>query len=59
VIAVVALKDKSATKAQLFEYTRTVLGYKRPKDILVIDELPKNANGKIDMPRLKRTFGSV
>jgi len=59
VIAVVALKDKSATKAQLFEYMRTVLGYKRPKDILVIDELPKNANGKIDMPTLKRTFGSA
>ena len=59
VIAVVALKDKSATKAQLFEYTRALLGYKRPKDILVIDELPKNANGKIDMPTLKRTFGST
>jgi long-chain acyl-CoA synthetase len=59
VVAVVALKDTGVNKAQLFEYTRSVLGYKRPKDILVVDELPKNANGKIDMPALKRAFGSA
>ena len=57
VVAVVALKDRSATKAELMEYARPVLGYKRPKDILIVDELPKNANGKIDKPALKRAFG--
>lgn len=59
VVAVVALRDKSATKEQLVDYSRSVLGYKRPKDILILDELPKNPNGKIDKPALKRVLGSA
>lgn len=59
VIAVVALCDTSATKAQLVEYSRKMLGYKRPKDILIVDELPKNPNGKIDKSVLKRAFGGA
>ncbi len=58
VIAVIALKDRAATKAEILEYSRTLLGYKKPKHIVLVDELPKNPNGKIDMPALKRTYGS-
>lgn len=53
VVACVSVRDKSATKQELVEFTRTVLGYKRPKEILILDELPKNQNGKIDKAALK------
>jgi acyl-CoA synthetase (AMP-forming)/AMP-acid ligase II len=57
VVAVIALRDSTTTKDELIEYTRSLLGYKRPKDIVVLDELPKNPNGKIDKSALKRTLG--
>jgi long-chain acyl-CoA synthetase len=59
VVAVVSLRDPAASEAQLVEYTRSVLGYKRPKSITIVRELPKNPNGKIDKPALKRAYGGA
>lgn len=53
VVAFVSSRDKTVTKEQLSEFTRPTLGYKRPKEVLILDELPKNPNGKIDKAALK------
>ena len=54
VVAFVSTRDQSITEDQLCDFTRPALGYKRPKKILILDELPKNPNGKIDKLALKR-----
>jgi len=58
--AVVALKPEfrdTLTEAELIEFCRPRLaGYKRPRSIDFIDELPKNAAGKIDKASLKRHY---
>jgi acyl-CoA synthetase (AMP-forming)/AMP-acid ligase II len=59
VIAAVALRDRSAGGDELMEYCRGILGYKRPKEIVILEELPKNANGKIDKPALRRALGGA
>lgn len=56
VVAFVSSRDKSVTKEQLSEFMRPALGYKRPKEIMILDELPKNPNGKIDKAALKRVM---
>ena len=58
VVAFVSSRDKSVTREQLKEFARPALGYKRPKEILILDELPKNPNGKIDKAALKRVMSA-
>ncbi len=58
VVAFVCARDKSVTQEQLSEFTRPALGYKRPKEITILDELPKNPNGKIDKAALKRAMSA-
>jgi len=56
--AVVALKPgTAATEHELMEFCKARLaGYKKPRSIDFIDELPKNAAGKIDKAGLKRFY---
>jgi acyl-CoA synthetase (AMP-forming)/AMP-acid ligase II len=58
--AVVALKPEFKDKvneAELIEFCRPRLaGYKRPRSIDFVAELPKNAAGKIDKGSLKRHY---
>jgi len=58
VVACVSVRDASLTERQLIDYLRPVLGYKRPKTIAILPELPKNPNGKIDKTALKRALAS-
>ncbi|WP_443667715.1 AMP-binding enzyme, partial [Gordonia paraffinivorans] len=32
--------------------------YKHPKDLVIVDELPRNAGGKVVKPKLRAQFGS-
>lgn len=52
VVAYVVLKDFSITAAELIAAVKPVLGYKRPRRIYVLDEMPKNATGKIQKKAL-------
>ena len=58
--AIVALKpgfEGKVNEAELIEFCRPRLaGYKRPRSIDFIPELPKNAVGKIDKGSLKRYY---
>ncbi len=56
--AVVALKPgAAATEAELIEFSRARLaGYKKPRSVDFVGELPKNAAGKIDKASLKRYY---
>ncbi len=40
--------------AELMEFSRQRVGYKSPEEIIVLDEMPLNATGKIDRVTLKR-----
>jgi acyl-CoA synthetase (AMP-forming)/AMP-acid ligase II len=58
--AVVVLRPnfvETAGEADLIEFCRTRLaGYKKPRSIDLVEELPKNAAGKIDKSRLKKFY---
>jgi acyl-CoA synthetase (AMP-forming)/AMP-acid ligase II len=58
--AVVVLKSdfkETVGEADLIEFCKTKLaGYKKPKSIDFVGELPKNAAGKIDKAQLKRFY---
>ncbi len=53
VVAYIALKDPQADLAELLEFAKGPLGFKRPKRLYVVKELPKNAAGKIQKALLK------
>ncbi len=53
VVAYVALRDPDADLAAILEQAKGALGFKRPKRIYVMNELPKNAAGKIQKSALK------
>ncbi len=42
------------TVAELIQFSRARVGYKAPEEIVVLDEMPLNATGKIDRATLKR-----
>lgn len=42
------------TVADLIRFCRERVGYRAPEEVVVIDEMPLNATGKIDRVRLKR-----
>lgn len=59
VTAVVAFNPEAGvvSAAELIEFCKARLaGYKKPRSIDVVDELPKNAAGKIDKATLKRFY---
>ena len=53
VVAYVALRDPDADLAAILDEAKLALGFKRPKRIYVVNELPKNAAGKIQKSALK------
>ena len=53
VVAYVALKDEKADLAEILQFAKEPLGFKRPKRLYVLKELPKNAAGKIQKKGLK------
>jgi long-chain acyl-CoA synthetase len=42
------------TSAELIRFTRERVGYKAPEEIVILDEMPLNATGKVDRMTLKR-----
>jgi O-succinylbenzoate-CoA ligase len=55
---VVASGDDKVDEADLIAHCREYLaGYKKPSAIVVVDELPRNAAGKILKRRLRQTYG--
>ena len=61
VTAVVRLRDGQHVSAQeLREFTRTRLaGYKVPRRVEFVADLPRNGVSKVDKPALRATYGSV
>lgn len=52
VVAYVVFRDATGEN-ELLEFLKPTLGYKRPKRIYRLNELPKNSNGKIQKTALK------
>ena len=52
-VAYVALRDPDADLSAILDQTKGALGFKRPKRLYVMNELPKNAAGKIQKSALK------
>jgi fatty-acyl-CoA synthase len=58
--AVVAREGRSISKDELLAFCRERLaGFKTPKYVLVLDELPKNPSGKILKRELRTTYASL
>ncbi|MBD0862519.1 long-chain-fatty-acid--CoA ligase [Gordonia sp. zg691] len=60
-VAVVVLAEgvDNLTLADLEPHLNENLArFKHPKDIVIIDELPRNAGGKVVKPRLRESYGS-
>ena len=53
VVAYLSLKDEKADLAEILQFAKAPLGFKRPKRLYVLKELPKNAAGKIQKKGLK------
>jgi benzoate-CoA ligase family protein len=54
VACVVATRDHVLDVAELLEFCRIRLaGFKRPREVLVVDELPKTATGKIQRTKVR------
>lgn len=53
VVAYVVLRDRSVTEQQLIDATKPALGFKRPKRIYFLSDLPKNSTGKIQKTALR------
>ena len=46
------------TVAELIQFSRARVGYKAPDEIVVLDEMPINATGKVDRVALKQLAGA-
>ncbi|MFW0794931.1 fatty-acid--CoA ligase FadD5 [Gordonia sp. CPCC 205515] len=60
-VAVVVLAEgvDDLTLAEMEPYLNENLArFKHPKDIVIVDELPRNASGKVLKPRLRESYGS-
>ena len=53
VVAYIALRDTAADLGAILEQAKAALGFKRPKRLYVLSELPKNAAGKIQKSALR------
>jgi long-chain acyl-CoA synthetase len=42
------------TRQELIRFARARVGYKAPEEIVVLDEMPRTATGKVDRTGLKR-----
>ncbi|MEM9660085.1 MAG: long-chain fatty acid--CoA ligase, partial [Planctomycetota bacterium] len=56
VYAYVTVKEEAAIpmSQDLVQFARTQVGYKAPEQVIVIDEMPLNATGKVDRVKLKK-----
>ena len=60
-VAIVVLADGVGefTLADLGDYLDQQLArFKHPKDLVIVDELPRNASGKVVKPQLRKAYGS-
>ena len=56
--AVIEIKDgMSCSKEEIEEFCMALPRYKRPKEI-IFNEIPRNATGKIEKPRLRKMYGA-
>src|SRR5262249_13591225 len=42
------------TSQELIQFARSKIGYKAPEEIVILDEMPLTATGKVDRTSLKR-----
>lgn len=58
-VAVVVLKSEEvATSEEIMEFCRSKLaGFKRPRSVVFVDELPRNSLGKVLKKELRETYG--
>jgi len=58
--AVVVLKKaQEATAEEIMEHCRSMLaGFKRPRSVIFVDSLPRNAMGKVLKKELREKFGN-
>jgi malonyl-CoA/methylmalonyl-CoA synthetase len=58
--AVVAVIEGSGDEAAIIAAARTRLaGFKAPKRVFFVDELPRNAMGKVQKNRLRETYAAT
>ena len=56
--AIIEIKDgMECTEAEIDEFCRELPRYKRPKEI-IFNEIPRNATGKIEKPKLRKLYGA-
>ncbi len=56
--AIVVLKQgESATEEEIIEHCKSLSGFKRPKSVVFIDELPLNQMGKVLKKKLREQYG--
>lgn len=56
--AIIEIKEgMTCTKEEIEEFCLTLPRYKRPKEI-IFEEIPRNATGKIEKPKLRKQFGA-
>jgi acyl-CoA synthetase (AMP-forming)/AMP-acid ligase II len=56
--AIVVLKPgESATEEEIMEHCKSLSGFKRPKSIVFVDELPRNQVGKVLKVKLREEYG--
>lgn len=56
--AVIEIKDDmQCTKEEIVEFCLGLPRYKRPKEI-IFEEIPRNATGKIEKPKLRKKYGA-
>ena len=56
--AILEVKDgMECSRDEIETFCRELPRYKRPKEI-IFSEIPRNATGKIEKPRLRRMYGA-
>jgi len=56
--AIVVLKPgERATEEEIIDHCKTLAGFKRPKSVIFIDELPRNQVGKVLKVKLREQYG--
>lgn len=48
--------DSAPQPADIVDFSKPILGFKTPKQIHILDALPKNGNGKVDKKALRATL---